>query len=561
MIDLESVIKIYDNPKHDRSIVALRGCDLHIKEGRFVSIIGPSGSGKSTLMRMISGLERPTSGKVTVLSQEIDLMSKTELNTFRLNTIGFVNQLPLYNLHSDLTVEKNLTTVGMLLGKSFEEAKKCAYEVLDKLAIKELAAKKAALLSMGEGMRVSLAIPLMQAPPIILADEPTGQLDSMNTQNLIKLLKKINQEDNTTIVVVSHDPIYFSHVSESFFIFNGRLGAVYSPKDWKGEDEIIQDEKQKLAMKSFTTQIDNYSYIYLPNQIRNYLSLQKKGKFTIDFNAQKVFLENPEEVEQLPKKTLQKEEEVIFTPRKKTSEQQPIIDCKNLTKYYYAPTETLILESFNLQIYPRELIFLFGPSGSGKTTLLNILSGMDFNFTGLVKLFNEDLCEKNTAKILNLRSRALFFSSQYINLYPSMSLMENLELFIPQFERKGFYDCDYLLEYLNLNEIKNQLVENYSQGEKKRSSILMALLASPQLILADEPTANLDELNKRRVIKLLTDYIMETNASALLVTHDLLSIVPNSRLIEIQNKRISKDYLATKEICTKITTQYLQKEF
>ncbi|HUT82732.1 MAG TPA: ATP-binding cassette domain-containing protein [Candidatus Bathyarchaeia archaeon] len=557
MINLEAVTKIYPNPKLGRSIVALNGCDLDIKEGSFVSIIGPSGAGKSTLMRMLSGLEQPTSGKVNILSRDIDLMSKMGLYNFRLQNIGFLNQIPQYNLFPELTVEQNLMVPSRLLGVGLEESKKQIDEILEKMEIKHLSLRRAKHLSMGESMRVSLAVSLVNSPPILLADEPTGQLDKKNTKVILDLLKKINQEEKTTIIVVSHDPIYFSVVSESFLIFNGRLGAIYSQEDLPEEEE----ENKPLTSETFVSHIDSYSYLYLPNEIKKLLSLDKKVKFIVDHEMKKIYLENPDSSNVFELKESQHLEKIHFELRKRDKSEKSILNCKGLTKYYYSPQKELILKDLNFQLYPGELVFLIGPSGTGKSTLLNLISGIDSDFDGSITVFDEEITSTNRSIIDKIRSQKMYYSSQYINLYPSMSLIENINYFtFNKKEQQNNYELDYLLQYLLLDNIKNQLVENYSQGEKKRASILLGLLLSPEIMLVDEPTANLDEINKNRVLNLLAEHVMKTKASVLAVTHDLLSILPNSRVIHIENNKIASDTIVTQKYCDNLKELYFNKK-
>ncbi|MHA1865781.1 MAG: ATP-binding cassette domain-containing protein [Candidatus Heimdallarchaeaceae archaeon] len=557
MINIESVTKIYPNPQNVRSTVALRGCDLIINQGDFVSIIGPSGAGKSTLMRLIGGLELPTSGKVNVLGQDIDLMNNKQRCEFRKNNIGFINQLPQFNLFPDLTVIRNLMVPNILSGVSFEEAKKIAIETLEELEIKNLSSKRTGFLSMGEAMRVSLCMALVRTPKMLLADEPTGQLDYHNSRILLDLLKKINEEYKTTIVVVSHDPVYFSVVSKSFLIFNGRLGGIFTKKD------LIDLEKES-PREEFISHIDSHSYIFLPSQVRTFLALKDKVKYVIDRSTNEVFIENPDSKVQVKseKKISKLPETPIFLQERVDKSTSPIIETKDLTKYYQFPKE-LIFQSVNLRVYPRELIFLVGPSGVGKTTFLNIVSGIDLDFSGSVKVLGKNFCHSNLSNIEKLRSHSLYYSSQYINLYPSKTLTQNIVLFSSkkEFQRKrGIYDLEFLLNYLSLADIQHQPVETYSQGERKRASILLGLLSEPKLMLLDEPTANLDELNKRKVMKLIAEYVMSSNTTAIIVTHDLLSIVPNSTIIEFRDKNISKRKIITPEIYKKLKDSYLDKK-
>ncbi|MHA1774960.1 MAG: ATP-binding cassette domain-containing protein [Candidatus Heimdallarchaeota archaeon] len=564
MIKLEAITKIYPNPKLGRSIVALSGCDLAVEESSFVSIIGPSGAGKSTLLRILSGLEQPTSGKVNVLSQDIDLLTPKKLYQFRLQNIGFLNQMPHYNLFPELSVEQNLLIPLRLLGESRETGKKVVEDALERMEIKHLSQHRAKQLSMGESMRVSLAVALITNPPILLADEPTGQLDKKNTQVILELLKAINQQEGTTILVVSHDPVYFSVVSESFLIFNGRLGAVYTQEDLNEHLLEGEQEKENLTKEIFVSHIDSFSYLFLPNRIKELLALDKKVKFVIDYEIKKVFLENPQGSEAFKEVEHPQFIKISgFHPKKHKKGVTPILACKNLQKWYHSPNDQLILDGINLQLLPNELVFLIGPSGSGKTTFLNILSGMDLDFNGSLELFGKAISSSNQSLVEKVRAQKMYYLSQYVNLYPSMTLDENLNYFLnvhkTQKER-AFYEKDFLLHFLTLDEITDQDVAKFSLGERKRASFLLGLLQAPEILLLDEPTANLDEMNKHKVMSLLVDYIMGTGASAIVVTHDLLSLIPNSRVIMLENGKIARERIATKEFCTKIKDQFLSKK-
>ncbi len=564
MIKLEAITKIYPNPKLGRSIVALSGCDLAVEESSFVSIIGPSGAGKSTLLRILSGLEQPTSGKVNVLSQDIDLLTPKKLYQFRLQNIGFLNQMPHYNLFPELSVEQNLLIPLRLLGESREKGKKVVEDALERMEIKHLSQHRAKQLSMGESMRVSLAVALITNPPILLADEPTGQLDKKNTQVILELLKAINQQEGTTILVVSHDPVYFSVVSESFLIFNGRLGAVYTQEDLNEHLLEGEQEKENQTKEIFVSHIDSFSYLFLPNRIKELLALDKKVKFVIDYEIKKVFLENPQGSEAFKEVEHPQFVKISgFHPKKHKKGVTPILACKNLQKWYHSPNDQLILDGINLQLLPSELVFLIGPSGSGKTTFLNILSGMDLDFNGSLELFGKAISSSNQSLVEKVRAQKMYYLSQYVNLYPSMTLDENLNYFLnvhkTQKER-AFYEKDFLLHFLTLDEITDQDVAKFSLGERKRASFLLGLLQAPEILLLDEPTANLDEMNKHKVMSLLVDYIMGTGASAIVVTHDLLSLIPNSRVIMLENGKIARERIATKEFCTKIKDQFLSKK-
>lgn len=199
-IQLENITKSYVSGKITTPV--LKGIDLEIDNGEFISIMGPSGSGKSTLLYLLGGLEPATDGSVWIKQKLVQSMKDKEISQMRSQTIGFVFQF--YNLVPHLTVEDNIMLPALLSGKK----KKVLMEKMDSLLkIVGLTEKKNALpseLSGGQQQRVAIARALIQEPEIILADEPIGNLDSKSGQDIMELFQTINQEKNITIIQVTH---------------------------------------------------------------------------------------------------------------------------------------------------------------------------------------------------------------------------------------------------------------------------------------------------------------------------------------------------------------------
>ena len=205
------------------SVEALRGLDLEIKKGEFIAIIGVSGSGKSTLMHLMGALDTPTSGDVRIVNKELSEMSDKELTALRGKRIGFVFQT--FNLLSSLTALDNVEVVmrfsGTKLTGSDRRAK--ARTILKTVGLGARMKHKPNELSGGERQRVAIARALANDPEIILADEPTGNLDSTTGEEIIELLKKLNREKGITVVVVTHDPKITEEADRTLTMIDGRV--------------------------------------------------------------------------------------------------------------------------------------------------------------------------------------------------------------------------------------------------------------------------------------------------------------------------------------------------
>ncbi|MEJ2616715.1 MAG: ABC transporter ATP-binding protein [Ignavibacteriaceae bacterium] len=201
IIKLKNLEKTYqDNgvPVH-----AIRGIDLNISKGEFLVIAGPSGSGKTTLLNMIGALDKPTKGNIYFEGEDITQKSKNELSSFRLHKLGFIFQA--YNLIPVLTALENIEFSMMLLEVPEKEREEKALKLMDELGIKDLANKRPNEMSGGQQQRVAVARAIINNPSIVLADEPTANLDSKTAGHLLDLMQKMNEEKNITFIFSSHD--------------------------------------------------------------------------------------------------------------------------------------------------------------------------------------------------------------------------------------------------------------------------------------------------------------------------------------------------------------------
>lgn len=215
----EHVTKIFDSTAG--RIVALRDINFTVKKGEFVSIMGPSGSGKSTLLNIIGALDRPTSGRVIINGFDIFSLGDAEIATMRNRLIGYIFQS--YNLVNRSTVEINVKLPAIIAGMSQAEANFRAMKILEELGIADKAKQKPSNLSGGQQQRVAIARCLINNPTIILADEPTGNLDTKTGQDIFDMLKELSNKFKRTIILVTHNPELAESTDRTVIIKDGRI--------------------------------------------------------------------------------------------------------------------------------------------------------------------------------------------------------------------------------------------------------------------------------------------------------------------------------------------------
>jgi len=220
VVELIAVTKVYTLPRG--SLTALDQVSMSIDAGDFVSIMGPSGSGKSTLLNIIGCLDTPTSGKVVIGDEDVSALTDEELTRIRRDKVGFVFQQ--FNLIQTLTAVENIAYPMRLKGLSGHEAR--SKEIMRSVGLSEdLSENKPSELSGGEQQRVAIARALANEPETILADEPTGNLDTKTSRAIMELLRETN-ERGTTIIVVTHDPVVAAYTRKTFRLVDGRIASI-----------------------------------------------------------------------------------------------------------------------------------------------------------------------------------------------------------------------------------------------------------------------------------------------------------------------------------------------
>ncbi|MCI5924763.1 MAG: ABC transporter ATP-binding protein [Oscillospiraceae bacterium] len=217
ILRIQNLTKIYGSG--DTAVRALDNVSFSVQKGEFVAIIGPSGSGKSTLLHILGGVDRPTSGKVFIEDNDIYTLNENKLAVFRRRQIGLIYQF--YNLIPVLNVEENITLPLLLDGRKVDRT--YLQRLIDTLGISERLSHLPNQLSGGQQQRVSIGRALVNNPAIVLADEPTGNLDSKNSAEIVELLKHFNRENHQTLIVITHDERIALQADRIISIEDGRI--------------------------------------------------------------------------------------------------------------------------------------------------------------------------------------------------------------------------------------------------------------------------------------------------------------------------------------------------
>ncbi len=228
IVRAENIKKRYIQGKVE--VHALRGVSVNIDQGEFVAMAGPSGSGKTTVLNIIGGIDNPDSGQVIVDGNNYSDMTQSKLAELRLNKIGFVFQA--YNLIPVLSAEENVEYIMLLQGVSAKERKKKARAILDDVGLEGIYSRRPSELSGGQQQRVAVARAIVSNPVIVLADEPTANLDSKTGESLLDMMKKMNREKNVTFIFSTHDNMVMEYAKR-----------IVKLKDGQIEDDIIKDKQ------------------------------------------------------------------------------------------------------------------------------------------------------------------------------------------------------------------------------------------------------------------------------------------------------------------------------
>ncbi|UJG40966.1 MAG: ATP-binding cassette domain-containing protein [Candidatus Heimdallarchaeum aukensis] len=571
MIQCIDLFKIYFDPHSDYKVAALRGLDLYVEKGDLVSIVGPSGAGKTTLIKILSGLEDITGGSVIIDNHHLEKMSQKQLREFRFRYIGLINQNISDNLFSNLSVEKNLMIHKKLFYIPREQARREVKEILELLNLYHVRNNLVSRISGGEAMRLSLGAALAKNPKFLLLDEPTGQLDTEHTKEVINTIKDINENTGKTIVVVTHDIRFRNVFKHSFIIRDGRLVGV---------SQDMEKDKLEFMTSSSTNNrayLDKNSLLRIPDQIKMKTKLYDVVEFDAHpagslglfwnpdiVNREEIYkiLNKPvdEAIKESREISYEEIEKIISRKFNFIESRENILQLKGVSKGYHSPAGyNQVIKNINLEVKKGDFVMITGPSGVGKTTLFNCITGLVKADKGEIIINNVSLHDKDEYETSMFRLKNIAYITQHNNLFEPVTVKDNL--LVPYLFSKLDYDEEYSLNMVEECQIKHKLEaypDELSAGEKQRASLSLALTRKTPILIGDEPTANLDSDLARAIIDVLMDVAEKLQTTVIICSHDLSLLRPGMRHIVLEKGGIQSDKRITKKDLKEIIEYFLQ---
>jgi len=280
MIECDNLVKIYKT--RDTEVMALQGLDLTIENKEFMAIIGASGSGKSTLLNILGGLDTPTMGSVAVDGRDLRKMNIIEVAAYKRETVGFVWQNNARNLIPYLTAQENIELVGRIGNKLDKEY---CLRLIELVGLTARRKNKLGELSGGEQQRVAVAIALINKPKLLLADEPTGAVDSRTSANIMELFENLRKELGLTIIIVSHDQSISKYVDRVVAIRDGKTSSeILRTETINSMENLASFEEEHLELAV----IDRSGRVQLPTDLLEQFSIGNKSKVRIDADEKKI---------------------------------------------------------------------------------------------------------------------------------------------------------------------------------------------------------------------------------------------------------------------------------
>jgi putative ABC transport system ATP-binding protein len=282
-IQCENLIKIYKMGEKGTSsdgsleVQALQGLDLTVSEGEMIGVVGASGSGKSTLLNILGGLDRPDGGKVLVGKLDLGKLSQYSLDQYRRKMVGFVWQYGARNLIPYLTAVENVQLPMTLSGKAGKKTHQRAIELLEQVGLSDRMGHHLEELSGGEQQRVAVAISLANKPRLLLADEPTGELDTTTAKTIYDLFRDLNLKMGLTIVIVSHDPGIAMHVDRVVAVRDGKLASESLRR--KSDDGSTHEEHIELAI------LDSAGRLSIPRDYLEHFHIRRRVRLEMVENG------------------------------------------------------------------------------------------------------------------------------------------------------------------------------------------------------------------------------------------------------------------------------------
>jgi ABC-type lipoprotein export system ATPase subunit len=491
VIEARDLFRIYAGDYGNAA--ALQGLTLNVDEGEILVVLGPSGSGKTTLLRILAGLDRPSAGSVRVLGLDLDRLSARALAAYRTRATGYADQHYAQALAPELTARQLVGVRLGLAGATRAERHRRADELLERVGLAERRDARPHELSGGEQQRVAICAAVSHRPRLLFADEPTGELDHASAARLYELLGELARAERCTTVVVSHDPESAAIADRIVHVRDGRLSAEWARK--ATEESIV---------------VGRGGWLQLPEELLRRAAIGARATARLEGGAVRIAPAGgavPGDTEPAP-------------PGQGPSRGETVAVVRALHKRLgRGPAATSVFDGIEAEFASGQLTAVTGPSGSGKTTLLRLLAGLELPDEGDVVVLGTTLSLLDRAGRAVFRRRHLALAAQDPALVPFLSARENVELGLA-LRDLPYEDAVATLRAVGLEELAERRADSLSAGERARVAIARALASRPAILLADEPTARLDQANALAIGELLARTAQESGTAVVCATHD-----------------------------------------
>ncbi len=497
VVRLRDVFCVHRSGEGDAA--ALQGTSLDVSRGEIVCVLGPSGAGKSTLLRVVAGLQTPSAGVAEVLGRDIGRLSAGVRSRLRHDAIGFLAQHADTVVSPDLLARESVALPLALRGAGRRRQLERASELLEAAGIGDRGDALARDLSGGERQRLALCAALAHEPALLLADEPTGELDAGSAAAVRSLIAGLAHAQATTVIVVSHDPQTATIADRSVRLRDGRVVEDRRP----GERGLV---------------VGRGGWLHLPPELLSSAGIADRVHVRLGQDGLVISAApeaagpagraaRPGSASNLGKRWKPVALELLGAGRSRG----------------HGADRRRVLTDFSRRIRPGRLTAITGRSGSGKTTLLRLVGAIDAPDDGAIVIDAQDISSWDVEQRSALRRERIGYLPQEPSPIGFLSAEENVALAL---RLRGWTTDDasaraaVVLSWLGLAERSRQRVARLSAGEAQRVALARALASARGLLIVDEPTSRLDEARSTEVAALLASAAVDDNQTVVCATHD-----------------------------------------